>query len=265
MRTALLGVAVLVLAAPAGADLRLYFSPVSGTAGLANDAYALLPTAGQHMDYQDAAGQPGPYYGVTFPDAVNNPWSNPTVGIGEPVYMWLKINEGPEWNGYKIENLALDIKVVSGVEPALHDAAYPDARIQDLAYYQVDSTGVPNGHQRWVGAGQPNWLQTDRITLNAVTAYGILNSVMHDPSNLWQAGPSTGAYSRVALLGAVSFSAPGEYYLEYDNTQTPIIIEGHPEITGWTVPLISGRVIVTPEPGTLGLLAVAALLCARRR
>lgn len=271
MKKALLLVAVLGLVASASADVKIYFSPVSGPAGLTNDAVALQPTAGAHQDYlydsgyPDYAQLPGPYNGVTFPTA----FDTPTVGIGEPVYIWFKINETTAWNGFKIQGLGLDLKATSGAEPALNDGSVPDARIANIAYYVMDNTSGVGSHtaKRWDGDQTANTFQKDKISLTAVTAYGILNSTTANAGNLYQAGVATGATSRVALLGAVSFNAPGEYFFTYRGDVVPsdqLSVAGHAEITGSTTPLVSGHVIVTPEPASMLLLGLASLFIRRR-
>lgn len=256
MKKALCLVVMLAMVASASATVRVFVTSSAGGLGLENPANAFIPTIStvysnglneNAYDYSDYYGVPGPIRPGVFPaaDAPSGTADTPVqvnVGAGEFAYVWLQFQSEPK--GAKINGLLVQVTEVGSADPAAG---------LTFNWYLCNNMGMPTPNKRWDGTatppGYPEWHNNPQ-TFVAVTAYGLQNTALDAPWNLWN------GTSRYALLGAINGPADGK---KYELTVVNISYATPPN------PTTAGGVFqFVPEPASLLLMGLAGLLLRRR-
>lgn len=256
MKKALCLVVMLAMVASASATVRVFITSSAGGLGLENPANAFVPTIStvysnglneNAYDYSDYYGAPGPIRPGDFPavDAPSGTADTPVqvnVGEGQFAYVWLQFQD--EVKGSKINGLLVRVSEVGSSDPA-----------SNLTYnwYLCNNMGLPQPTKRWDGnatpPAYPEWHNNPQ-TLVAITAYGLQNTALDAPWNLWD---GTGRY---ALLGAINGEADMKKY--------EISIINISYASGTPNGLAGGVFQFVPEPASLLLMGLAGLLLRRR-
>ena len=233
--------ALLALAATAGATVRVFVTASSSGYGLEDPAEHMTPTIStvyangldeNGYDYIDYYGAPGPLRPGAYP-----PYEAPSgtaddavqVPAGDWAYIWLQFQNEPK--GAAIVGLQTAV-LESGVTWDPNDPVLP-AGISTTYYLCNNVNRYPLSVKRWNGTATPpdypEWHNNPQsMTASGEDeAIGIWNASAAQPHNLYY------NLTRTALLGAVEAPADGRTYqvlitsVTYYNLPAPTVSAGY--------------------------------------
>ncbi len=245
MKKALCVVAMLALVTAANATLDFFFTSSAAPSGLADPNLAFKHSFNDGYDFEhgyELANVGGVYAVPDYAEPLANVEIDPASGHW--AYIWARFNGEPAPSV---------VGAVNGIQITVIGAA---PGVGNIAYYQLDNRSInPPANKKW--DGDPEVFYNNPTAMIAIMASGQRNVAADQPYNLY-----VGGTHRVFLLGAVKVPSVVGQELTLSIGATNYSGGSNPNPDP-PVARVLNKVVAIPEPASLLLLGLAALL--RRR